>query len=377
MYRGGAIMTRKLSLLLGLIVFISFILTGCNSNNNEENLQANNSDEIIELTDMVGRKITLERPVERVVAVGSALRLYTYINGTNKLVGVERGQQSPDTGRPYIIANPDLQELPIVGEGFPATPDPELLIEAEADVIIAGDIVDIGEIEDLEKRTGTTIVVITTGNEAVFDKEMYESLKIIGKVIGKENRAEELIEYMEDCKTELMELTKNIPQEEKPSIYIGGLSYKGNHGIESTYGNSPVLDAIGAKNVADEIGKAGSIMVDKEQIIEWDPNIIVIDENGLPLVKEDYEKNPDYYNGLTAIRNGQVYGQLPYISYYNNIETAMANIYFLGKILYPKAFENIDVEEKADEIYEFILGKPLYGEMAEIFGGYIKINLNK
>jgi len=370
-------MTRKLSLLLGLIVFISFILTGCNSNNNEENLQANNSDEIIELTDMVGRKITLERPVERVVAVGSALRLYTYINGTNKLVGVERGQQSPDTGRPYIIANPDLQELPIVGEGFPATPDPELLIEAEADVIIAGDIVDIGEIEDLEKRTGTTIVVITTGNEAVFDKEMYESLKIIGKVIGKENRAEELIEYMEDCKTELMELTKNIPQEEKPSIYIGGLSYKGNHGIESTYGNSPVLDAIGAKNVADEIGKAGSIMVDKEQIIEWDPDIIVIDENGLPLVKEDYEKNPDYYNGLTAIRNGQVYGQLPYISYYNNIETAMADIYFLGKILYPKAFENIDVEEKADEIYEFILGKPLYGEMAEIFGGYIKINLNK
>ena len=160
---------------------------------------------------------------------------------------------------------------------------------------------------------------------------MYESLKIIGKVIGKENRAEELIEYMEDCKTELMELTKNIPQEEKPSIYIGGLSYKGNHGIESTYGNSPVLDAIGAKNVADEIGKAGSIMVDKEQIIEWDPDIIVIDENGLPLVKEDYEKNPDYYNGLTAIRNGQVYGQLPYISYYNNIETAMADIYFLGK----------------------------------------------
>ena len=219
MYRGGAIMTRKLSLLLGLIVFISFILTGCNSNNNEENLQANNSDEIIELTDMVGRKITLERPVERVVTVGSALRLYTYINVTNKLVGVERGQQSPDTGRPYIIANPDLQELPIVGEGFPATPDPELLIEAEADVIIAGDIVDIGEIEDLEKRTGTTIVVITTGNEAVFDKEMYESLKIIGKVIGKENRAEELIEYMEDCKTELMELTKNIPRK-KNLVFI-------------------------------------------------------------------------------------------------------------------------------------------------------------
>ncbi len=120
---------------------------------------------------------------------------------------------------------------------------------------------------------------------------MYKSLEIIGKVVGKENRAEEVIKFMEDCKNELLDLTKDIPEEEKPSVYIGGLSYKGGaHGIESTSGNSPVLNTIGAKNVADEIGKTGSVMIDKEKLIEWDPDLLVIDENGLALVKEDYEK---------------------------------------------------------------------------------------
>ncbi len=87
------------------------------------------------------------------------------------------------------------------------------------------------------------------------------------------------------------------------------------------------------------------------------------------------KKNPDYYNALSAVRNGKVYGQLPYISYYNNIETAIADAYFLGKILYPNEFKDIDVIEKADQIYTFMLGKPLYNIMAEKYGGYKQIDL--
>ena len=90
---------------------------------------------------------------------------------------------------------------------------------------------------------------------------MYKSLEIIGKIVQKEDKAEELIEYMEGCKNELLNLTKDIPEDKKLSIYIGGLSYKGVHGIESTSGNSPVLNIIGARNVVDELEKTGSIMI--------------------------------------------------------------------------------------------------------------------
>src|SRR5699024_6876878 len=104
-------------------------------------------------------------------------------------------------------------------------------------------------------------------------------------------RAQEIIDYMEESKKELIRLTKDIPEEEKLSVYMGGLSYKGNQGIESTVGDSSILDAIGANNVADEIEKSGSVMIDKEKLIDWDPDILIIDANGLGIVKEDYGKN--------------------------------------------------------------------------------------
>ena len=52
-------------------------------------------EKILQLTDMEGREIIIEGEVERVVAVGSALRLYTYVNGIDRLVG---GRKSAAAG---------------------------------------------------------------------------------------------------------------------------------------------------------------------------------------------------------------------------------------------------------------------------------------
>lgn len=369
---------RLLGFFVIIVTLLSItVLTSCNILTKPSNKSKpfNNEPTSIRIIDMENREHILNTPPERIVAIGSALRLYTYMNSTNDLVGVERGQQSPETGRPYIIANPELLDLPIVGEGFPADPDPELLISLAPDVIIAGDIFDLERIEQLQRQINIPIIVVTCGSSAVFDKEMYQSLEIIGQIIGKEDRADNLIAYMEDCKNELYELTKDIPNDKRPSIYVGGLSHKGTHGIESTSGNSPVLNVIGANNVADDTGKTDSIMIDKEQLIKWDPDILIIDENGLSIVMDDYKKNHDFYKSLSAVKNKNVYGQLPYVSYYNNIETAMADIYYLGKILYPEEFKDIDPIKKADEIYTFILDMPLYNIMTDKYGGFKQISL--
>ncbi|MDD4571276.1 MAG: ABC transporter substrate-binding protein [Clostridia bacterium] len=172
----------------------------------------------------------------------------------------------------------------------------------------------------------------------------------------KEARAKEVVDYMESCKNELAELTNDISETDKASIYVGGLSHKGMHDIESTASKSPLLTAINAKNVADELASSGSAMIDKEKLLEWDSDILIIDENRLGIVKEDYNKTPAFYKSLTAVKNGRVYGQLPYLAYYDNIETAIADIYYVGKVLCPEQFKNIDRAKKADEIYSFLLG---------------------
>lgn len=366
-------MKRKCSILMAILLAMGSIFMGCaQAGGSQESSQQESGG--IRLTDSLNREIELEGPIENVIAIGSAVRMYTYVAGTERLIAVERKHQELDSGRPYVMANPELAELGVIGEGFPASVDPELLLEANPDVIIAGSI-EIEEVEDIEKKTGIPVVVVNPGESVVFDKELYRSLEIIGQVIGKEDRARDLVDYMEACRIELDELTNQILDEDKPSVYVGGLSFKGNHGIESTASNSPIIDAVNGKNVADEIDKLGSVTIDKEKLIDWDPDILIIDENGLGLVREDYEKNPSYYQSLSAVKNGRVYGQLPYISYYNNIETAMIDVYNMGKIMFPEEFKDIDIEEKADEIYKFFLGQPLYGQMRDKFGGFANIEL--
>ena len=365
---------RKTAAILVMSVLVLFLTATGRTGTASSNKAAEPSG-TVEITDMAGRQIKLNGPPDRIIAIGSALRLYTYVAGTDKLVGVERKQQSVATGRPYIMANPSLEDLPLIGEGHPDDPDPELIMQAAPDVIIAGDIMDIKSLELLQQRTGVPVAIISQGTGTLFDDILYRAVRIIGDITGKRDRAGDVVRYMEKCKAELVGLTRDIPEQKKPGIYIGGLSHKGVHGIESTACRSDVLMAIGAKNVADELNATASVMIDKEKVIQWNPDILVIDAGGLNVVKQDYAKTPVFYNTLSAVKNGKVYCQLPDVAYYRNIETAIANIYFLGKLLYPGEFKNIDPERKADEIYLFMLGKPLYDKMAGLYGGFTVISL--
>lgn len=359
----------------GLALLSTALLTGCGKSAAEGQTSGSEAaTRDIQIVDLANRNITLPALPEKIITLGSSARMYTYIAGTDKIVGVEKKHQDIGSARPYILAYPELADIAMVGEGFPTAADPELILALEPDVILAGDL-DMTEVQDLEQKTGIPVIVLSTGDDVIFDKSLYQSLEIIGQITGKTHRAEEVIAYMEDMKSDLEDRTKDIANTDKPSVYVGGLSYKGNHGIESTAGRSAMLDIIHANNIADEIGSSGSIIIDKEKLVDWDPDILIIDENGLSLVMEDYAKNPNYYKSLSAVARGQVYGQLPYISNYNNIETAMADVYYVGQILYPEAFKDIDPAEKADEIYQFMLNQPLYSKMQEKFGGYIKITL--
>jgi iron complex transport system substrate-binding protein len=76
------------------------------------------------------------------------------------------------------------------------------------------------------------------------------------------------------------------------------------------------------------------------------------------------------------VQNGQVYAQLPYNYYNTNLDTAIANAYYLGKILYPAAFADVDPAQKADEIYTALLGQPVYSQMAAAFGGFGELTLS-
>jgi iron complex transport system substrate-binding protein len=174
----------------------------------------------------------------------------------------------------------------------------------------------------------------------------------------------------------LKDRTKDIPEENKPTVYVGGIGFKGMHGIDSTSCNYPPFMATNTKNVADELNKPSHVFITKEQLLMWNPDTIFIDEGGMKLVREDYNKNPEYYNSLEAFKDENVYGLLPYNYYTTNIGTALADTYYVGKVAYPEQFDDVNPEQKADEIYTFLVGKPVYNTMKEKLGGFGKIKFN-
>ncbi|RLI72423.1 iron ABC transporter substrate-binding protein [Archaeoglobales archaeon] len=354
----------KKFLFLVSLALIACVLVGCT--------QEKKVEEKITVTDMLGRSVEVPKEVNKIVCIGpGALRLIVYLEMTNKVVGVEDAEKkwSP-YGRPYRIAHPELADLPTIGQGGPnPVPHPEEIIKVNPDVIFAT-YVDVQQADNLQQKTGVPVVVLSYGQLATFDnQEVFDSLKLAGKILGKEKRADEVIEFIQNSIADLNSRTKDVGNE-RPSVYVGGIGYKGQHGIESTECSFPPFVTVNAKNVVDELNKPGHVFIDKEKLLEWNPDIIFIDENGLTLVKEDYKKNPDFYNSLKAFKDGKVYGILPFNYYTTNIGTALADAYYIGKVLYPDKFNDVNPEKKADEIFEFLVGKAVYNTMKEKYGGF-------
>lgn len=332
----------------------------------------------IAITDVLGRKVEVPVPARRVVAIGpGALRLVCYVNGANRVVGIENiDKEGSPGGKTYMIAHPELRKLPVIGQGGPfSTPDPEKIISVKPDVIFACAFIDRKGAEDLQLKTGIPVVMLDYGTPSVLNESLYKSLILIGKIIGEEKRARDLVNYIKRTERELKLRTERIPEDKKPKVYVGALGMRGGHGIESTQGKYPPFEMINAKNVVDETGRVGSLMVEKEKLLIWDPDIIFIDVGNYHLVQQDYQKNPQFYQSLKAVRNGQVYGQLPFNFYNTNIDTAIVDAYWAGKVIFPNHFKDIDPLKKADEVYTFFLGKPICEELTKIYRGFTKITL--
>ena len=180
-----------------------------------------------------------------------------------------------------------------------------------------------------------------------------------------EDRAAELTDYLKDIQKDLDSRTKDIPESDKPSVYVGGVSFKGHHGFEGTEAGYGPFELIHARNLADTTGQSGAFNIDLEQVLSWDPDVIFVDFNGMSLIMEDYAKNPDYYKALTAVQEGKVYSQISFRSFASNLETALADAYYAACVMYPDRFADIDPVAKAEEIYEKLLGENPYADLKE------------
>ncbi len=358
-------MYKKATFVVFAILLVSISFSGC------INTADTDSSKTVTITDMEGRKVAVPKDVDEVVGIeAGALRLLTYMNATDMVVGVENFEKRDDN-RPYIMAHPELQNKPSIGPQHGG--DPELITSQQPDVIF-WTYSDKGKADELQEKTGIPVVCLRYGDLDDHRSTFYSALDLIGKILDKEKRADAIQRYIDKTISDLNNRTEDIPAKKKPSCYIGGIGFRGPHGISSTEPDYSPFKFVNADNVASGIEKEHA-SIDPEQIIEWGPDILFIDEGGYELVMQDLNNN-SALGAIDAIKDDRVYGVMPYNYYTANYGTVLANSFYIGKILYPKRFEDVNPEKKADEIYKKLVGEGVYDEMEDTFGGFKQIDMN-
>ena len=322
------------------------------------------------ITDGLGRSVGVPLEPQRIVGVNpGALRLLCYLDLTDKVVGVEMVEVTSPV-RPYNFANPGLSNLTQIGPMFGG--EPELIVKADPDVIFAT-YMEKSFADTLQRQTGIPVVVVNYGdletNRATFD----ESLRIIANVMNVQDRAEELINYIDSIIGDLNNRTYNIPNASRPTVYIGGIGYHGAHGLSSTEPSYPPFEFIHANNVASGLGTEHAF-VDDETVINWNPYYLFIDGGGLNLAIQDIQNGSALWDTLDAVNESRTYVVLPYNWYTTNIETELIDAYYIGTILYPGNFSDINFTQKAAEIYIEFLGCNVYQDMVNEYGGCYQLD---
>lgn len=358
-----------------LALFSILLLAGCTQT--EQTNETKFYSHTAQIVDVNGRTVNYRKAPKRIICSGAgALRLVAYLNAIDRVVGVENIEKRMNQfeSRPYRLAHPHLKDLPLIGE-YRGNDNPELIamLEPQPQLIIKTYNGSGTNPDDLTRKTGIPVVTLNYGNLTSMRPQFYESLKLLAKVLDLESRADSVIDYFNLNIEELHRRTEKLKSTGKEHPYIGGVAYSGVRGIRSTefyyppfdFTNTPhIAEKFGDTPPADSIKKVKHVDVSSEQLIKWNPEMIFLDlsttraiagDNGL----EELEQKV-IYSELPAVKKSEIYGVLPYNFYTTNYGSVLANCWYVGKTLYPEQFSDIEPAEKADEIFSFLVGKPVF-----------------
>ncbi|WP_084301946.1 iron ABC transporter substrate-binding protein [Desulfonatronovibrio hydrogenovorans] len=345
----------------------------------------------LSITDVMGRTHELKEPAQRVICSGSGcLRLLTYLQAQDRIVAVDSAEKGglpfSTDARPYAIANPGFGDYPLFGE-FRGQDSPELIagLDPQPQVIFKTYATRDGGVDTLQAKTGIPVIALNYGNLTFARNDLDQTLTIMGRVLGLEERSREVISYFNSLQEDLEQRVLGLNPDQNPTVYVGGVSQRGGHGFQSTETAYAPFEFLRARNVAGHLGSpdkgSSHASVAKEKLIIWDPDIIFLDisttrldgmANGLEQLRND-----SAYQALRAVQQGRIYGVFPYNFYTQNFESIFANAYFIGKTIYPDQFSDIDPLQKAEEISIFLNNGPAFEIINHQFNnlGFSRINL--
>ena len=368
-------MSKKITaIILALAALLS--LAACGSSSapersaapaQENTAQENAAQEMRIVTDTWGRKVEIPYNVESIICLGSgAPRMAAYLDVVDMMVGVEdHDKEAYNILRDYNpVYRDEIKDLPAVGSGGGSGANngyAEEIITVAPDVILAGFSAEAAD--ELYGQTGIPVVCVRYLSRNFVDESFYDAMRVFAEVVGAQERCESVLSFIDECKQDLNDRTKDITDSDKQKVYTGAVTFSGRHGFGGTYAHFGPFMGVNALNVADEAADQNYYEVDLEKVIEWDPDIIFLDPGNMDLVNDEYNTNPGFFDALRAVKEGQVYTMPSFNNCGTNITYALMDAYYAGIVLYPEQFADVTMPEIGGKILSFMLGKDTFAEM--------------
>mgnify|MGYP004453975579 CR=1 FL=1 len=328
------------------------------------------------ITDVMGREVTFDKQPETFVVANYIFNFMLVGGGDSldKVIGLTMdGWEDTRYGEYTVLteAFPKIKEMKSIGGYHDDVLNQELILELNPDCLLINrsqyteNEVSIGNWE----KAGIKVVVLDY-HKMILENDV-NSTTILGKLLGKEEIAQELCENYENGINMVQERIAELPEEEKgTSVYVE----LGNVGV-GEIGNSyegclwgAILDNIGATNIANGCLPDGYGPLDAEYILEKDPEIIIIggsiwagdtnnDQMRMGLtISEDLAQERlagfaarAQWKNMQAVKNGEIYG-VDHGSLRNILDYTFTE--YLAKIVYPDAFEDIDPATEYQEVLD-------------------------
>ncbi len=163
----------------------------------------------VTVIDALGRKVTLPYPVMRAIVTDDEVaELVQIVGAADRVVGIEPSIKT----RGYF---PQMANKPITGSQFRGL-NYELLMKLKPDVVIMMDVGPIGKIIQKLNKLGIKCVVIS-----INPSKIPQTIRLLGKIFGKEKRAEELLKWWYQKWDELEKRLAPLKGRPKLKVFIG------------------------------------------------------------------------------------------------------------------------------------------------------------
>lgn len=300
-------------------------------------------------TDSAGRIVQVPQSIKKIAPSGPMAQIFLFTLVPDRFVGWS-SKPAPEL-LPYLP--PTIRDLPVFGQfyGASSTLNMEALISAKPDIII-----DIGErkptivrdMDDIQSRTGIPTVFIEASSFESYGKTYRE----LGRLLKVEIHAEKLALFSEAAAAFSKYLRNEIAKGRPRVRLYYGEDVSGLATIASGSLHSQTIDAAGIVNVAELANKGGSgrNQVSMEQLLLWDPDIILL-TNG---AKASVLQKDSLFQQLRAVKQGRVY-EIP-LEPYNWVArppsiNRLVGLYWLAYLAYPDLVSRESLESKVREFY--------------------------